>query len=259
MSGVGTGIAIAGGIGAAGSIAGGLINANAASSAAKTQADAARYAADSTLAMYNQNAANIKPWLDVGFATLPKLQVLTGTNDGGNPLTAPLTSAFNPTMEQLEATPGYKFTRQQGLEAVQNGFAANGLGTSGAAIKGAAQYAEGLAGSTYQQRFANDLATKAQQYAMLSGISGSGQNAAVQQGSLGANATNATNALLTSAAAASAGGTVGSAGNIAGAIGGASNSLGGSALLYSLLNKSKPGTFTYPEQTSFAPEYGPTE
>jgi hypothetical protein len=68
-----------------------------------------------------------------------------------------------PTQAQLEATPGYKFTLQQGLESVQNSAAARGLGSSGAALKGAATYVTGLADQTYQNNF-NDMAQVAQGY-----------------------------------------------------------------------------------------------
>lgn len=57
----------------------------------------------------------------------------------------------------LEATPGYKFTRDQGLKATQNSFAARGLGNSGAALRGAADYTTGLAGNTYEQRLSDYL------------------------------------------------------------------------------------------------------
>lgn len=49
----------------------------------------------------------------------------------------------------LQNLPGYQFTLQQGLKSTQSGAAARGLGSSGAALKGAANYATGLADSTY--------------------------------------------------------------------------------------------------------------
>ena len=73
--------------------------------------------------------------------------------DAKSPL--PSNPTFAPTMENLEKTPGYKFILDQGLKAVQNSYAAQGLGTSGAAMKGAADYAEGLASTTYQNQFKN--------------------------------------------------------------------------------------------------------
>lgn len=61
----------------------------------------------------------------------------------------------------LEATPGYQFALSQGLRATQNNIAARGLGISGAALKGAATFATGLADQTYGAQF-NRLLTSAQ-------------------------------------------------------------------------------------------------
>ena len=60
-------------------------------------------------------------------------------------------------MQALQATPGYQFTLDQGLESTQNGASARGLGTSGAADKAAASYATGLASTTYQNQLGNAL------------------------------------------------------------------------------------------------------
>ncbi|MFT9298779.1 MAG: hypothetical protein ABF542_11810 [Gluconobacter sp.] len=75
------------------------------------------------------------------------------------------------TESQLQATPGYKFNLQQGEQAATNSAAARGLANSGAAQKGAAAYASGLADSTYQNQF-NDTNALAQE----------GYNALNQQG-----------------------------------------------------------------------------
>jgi hypothetical protein len=53
----------------------------------------------------------------------------------------------------LEKLPGYQFTKTQGLKAVQNLASSKGLGVSGSAIKGAADYVTGLADSTYGNQF----------------------------------------------------------------------------------------------------------
>jgi hypothetical protein len=66
----------------------------------------------------------------------------------------------------LDNTPGYQFTLGQGLESTQNSAAARGLANSGAALKGAATYATGLANDTYQSQY-NDLLSTAQGYSGL--------------------------------------------------------------------------------------------
>ena len=165
----------AGVIGGGAQIAGAAIGGNAASSAAKT-------AANTQLDMFNQTQANLAPYISAGNSAESALQPLIGTNAGGNPLTAALTAPFQPTMAQLSQTPGYQFTLGQGLEATQNSYAAQGLGSSGAAMKGGIQYAEGLAGTTYQQQFQNYLTQNAQIYNMLTGQAQMGANAAAGLG-----------------------------------------------------------------------------
>lgn len=196
---------------AAASIGGALISSSGAQSAAQTQATAATTAAQLQQQNFQQTQNNLSPYVQAGATALPTLQGLTGTGAGGNPLTSALTAPFQPTQAQLAATPGYQFTLGQGLESTQNSYAAEGLGQSGAAEKGAANYAEGLASNTYQQQFQNYLSQNSQIYNMVAGVSGSGQNAAAGLGSLSLNNTGAVNALNTAGAAATAAGTVGSA------------------------------------------------
>jgi hypothetical protein len=123
--------------------------------------------------MYQQTAQNVSPYIQAGQRNLGMLESrLPG-----------LTTNFNPTMEQLAQTPGYQFALQQGLQTAQNSYAGQGLGTSGAAMKGAENYAQGLASTTYQQQFQNYLAQNMQNYNMLSGAANIGlQAAGVQSG-----------------------------------------------------------------------------
>jgi hypothetical protein len=106
------------------------------------------------------------------------------------------------TQAELEQTPGYQFTRDQGLKATQSAAAARGLGVSGAAMKGAAEYATGLANKTYQDQFNiaqqrfNDylnLNTGQQgnvqnQFSRLNALATIGENAAAQSGTAGTSA-----------------------------------------------------------------------
>lgn len=56
----------------------------------------------------------------------------------------------------LETLPGYQFASTQGLKATQNSAAARGLGVSGAALKGAATFAKGLADKSYADYFTQE-------------------------------------------------------------------------------------------------------
>lgn len=167
--------ALIGGIGAVASAGASAFGANAAAGA---QRDAAMQGNALLQGQYNQNSANLAPWMQGGARSFDTVNMLTGNYAGGNPLTSPLTSPFNPTMQQLEQTPGYQFTLDQGLKGVQNSYASKGLGSSGAAMKGAGDYASGLASNTYQQQFQNYWNQNKSIYDMLTGQSTAGLQAA---------------------------------------------------------------------------------
>lgn len=58
-----------------------------------------------------------------------------------------------PSQEALENDPGYQFRLQQGQQALERSLAARGLGQSGAALKAAQEYGQGLADQTYNDFF----------------------------------------------------------------------------------------------------------
>ena len=220
-------------IGSAGAgLVGSSMQANAIDSAAQQQAAAAQTASQQQMAMFNQVQGNLSPFMNAGQGALTQLQGLTGTGVGGNPLTAPLTSQFQPTMAQLEQTPGYQFSLDQGLKATQNSYAGQGLGASGAAMKGAANYAQGLAGTTYQQQFQNNLSQNAQIASILQNQVNTGANAAAGLSNAGIQSQGLANQAAMSGAAASAAGTVGQANAYASGLSG----LGSAATNYSMIN-----------------------
>lgn len=155
---------------------------------------------------------------------------------GGNVLTANglpgLT--FQPTQAFLEQTPGYQFNLSQGLKSIQNSAAGRGLGVSGAALKGAAQFATGLADNTLQTQQGIFQANLGNVLNPLMWQANLGQNAAAQTGQQGVTAAaNAGNARIAGANAL-AGGTVGAANALSGGL----NGLASNYLLYSLMNNS---------------------
>ena len=215
----------AGIVGAAG-LASAAIGGSAAKNAAQTQATAATDSAGIQRDMYNQTVARNQPFTDAGVAATSKIQNMDPFSYGA--------FNFQPTQAQLEATPGYQFNLSQGLKSTQNSYAAQGLGSSGAALKGAAQYATGLADSTYQNQFKNALDSYTTNYDAARGVYGT--NLSTQQGlaQLGENAATLTGAQGTTAAAnigqsnigaanASAAGTIGSANATSAGIGSLAN------------------------------------
>lgn len=196
-------------------VVGGVATSMAANKAADAQTQAAKTAADTQLSMYNTTRGDLAPFRDIG--TTAGTQLTNKLSD----LTAPIV------MDQatLEKTPGYQFNLTQGQKAVTNSAAARGLATSGAALKGAATFATGLADSTYQNQFNNAVTNQTNAFNRLKSLVDTGENAAAQTGSAGtAAASGAANAQI------GAGNAQAAASNTTGAaISNAANSVGGYA------------------------------
>jgi hypothetical protein len=218
------------------SLLGGLFGSSAASKAGQQQAQVQMMALMMQAQQQAQVQKNLSPFTQGGQGAFSALQELTGTGVGGNPLTAALTKPFAPTMDQLSQTPGYQFALDQGLKATQNSFAAQGLGASGAAMKGGVNYAEGLAGTTFQQQFQNYLGQNQQIYNMLGSQASLGENAGVQQGNQGNQLTGMSANSLNGLGAAQASGTVGANNNLFGGLAGAGGAASNALMMYALGN-----------------------
>lgn len=229
-----TGAAIlgAGALSAGTSLLTGSKSSDAAVTAANTQATAANRSADIQKSEFDTVQESLKPFISAGQGNVNNL----ATNIGA------LIARFNPTISDLEATPGYKFTLDQGLKGTQNSYAGQGLATSGAAMKGATNYAEGLAGTTYQQQYQNYLGQNQQIYSMLGGLASLGESAAAGSGTIGAGITSNITSLLTGGAAATAAGTVGAANAFGNAATGVANAGSNTALLTALNSAGMFGT-----------------
>jgi len=157
-------------------VIGAAATAYSANKAAPAQTDAANNATNAQLQMFGTTQKNLAPFIGAGGEATNQLMARLPE------LTAPIV------MDQaaLEKTPGYQFNLTQGLKATQNSAAARGLGSSGAALKGAATFATGLADSTYQQQFANAVTNQTNAYNRLKGLIDTGESAAAGQGVIGA-------------------------------------------------------------------------
>lgn len=183
---------ITGTIGAIAGIGSGIANIFGAQSAADAQKQAVQQANQLALQQQQQGLATQKNYFDTGNAPLSTI-ANKGVNDYTNleaaipGLTAPIT------MDQatLEATPGYQFNLSQGLRGVN--LSGVGAGLSGAQAKAAAQFATGLADSTYQNQFNNANTNKQNAFNFLLNTANLGTAAA---GQYGANATSAGNTAL---------------------------------------------------------------
>ena len=169
---------------------------------------AAARKADAASSNLNQRYQDISgytmPYIQAGQNVLtPLTNLVTGSPTGGGPDYVSQAAGMVPgqmSQAQLEQTPGYQFVRDQGLKAVAGTNAARGLGVSGAALKGAAGYATGLANTTYkdqfnmaQTRYSDVLglntaqqANLTNQYNKLFGVAGMGAQSAANLGAVGA-------------------------------------------------------------------------
>lgn len=223
-------------MGVIGNIVGGIFGSNAAKSAADTQSQAAEQASANAMAQYQQTRADLLPYNQIGQQSDEQLASLEGLNGSGNQASA-LSSAglsgltFQPTQAQLAATPGYQWNLAQGEQGVANSNAAQGRGISGAALKGAANYATGLASTTLgqqQQIFQQNLANVINP---LQSLTTTGAGAAGTAGAQGVQATQNANQALVGGANAQAAGQVGSAQAFTNALNGAGSSLNSALLL----------------------------
>ena len=230
---------------AAAGLAGSAISASGASGAAKTAAGAANQAALYNQQQYIANDSHLQPFYSAGQNIMGSLSTQyqntqTNLNNAYNNLLAATPVA--PTEDNLAKMPGYQFELDQGTKATQNSAAAQGLGVSGAALKGAANYAQGLAGTDLNNymnaqygiynanstNYTNQLAGQNAIYNQILGVASLGENAAAQSGNQGAALSTATGNNLTQAGIAGSQAQLSGANSIANGI----SNLGNSGLSY---------------------------
>jgi hypothetical protein len=193
------------GIAAAGALSGGL-GAFGQSAASSAMADVAKQQLEWTKQVYGTAKKNIKPYTHLGEvgatgyeANLPYLTSRYGMEDYKQ---SPLYTPMVRNLAELQATPGYQFQLQQGLQGVQQGAAAKGGLLSGAAGQAMNNYAQGQAAQGYQSAweraqkaygtaFNQDLSQKAQIGTMYLEPAKLGQNSVLGLGQIGVGAANA--------------------------------------------------------------------
>lgn len=210
-------------VAAAAVVGGSLISANAARSAAQTQADAAAQAAAVQREIFNIQNEQQKPYREAGYAALSDIA-------GMKPY---LTKQYT-TADFLQGIdPGYQFRLEQGQMANQRAANVGGGALSGNTLAGLQAYTQGQASQEFGNAFNRFQTERGNIYNTLSNIAGLGQTAVNQTtqaaGQYGANVAN----LTTGAAAAQAAGTVGAAN----AISGGAQSLGNYAFLNNMMNR----------------------
>jgi hypothetical protein len=235
-------VAVAAGISAVGSIAGGLMQSDAASSAADAQAQAAANSTALQKQMFDKQVELQAPFRTGGLTAQNQLLTLlglnpattTGTNADGSAATLPAGLNVNTSspdfgkysrdfsMSDFQADPGYAFRLDQGNKALNAAAAARGGMISGNALTAAQNYGQQMGSQEYQNAYNRYQTNRANQLQPLQSLMGIGQtstnaltNAA---GAYGAAA--GSNALAAGNAQAS--GMIGSANALSGAFGNAS-------------------------------------
>jgi hypothetical protein len=191
---------------AAATVASSLIGAYSSNRAAKTQADAARQAADLQYQQFRESVELQEPWRQAGMTALNKL--------------TPLATEYTPFgMAQFQQDPGYQFRLTEGLKALDRQAAARGGLISGGALKAAQRYGQEMASGEYTNAFNRYQAERQARLGPLQSLAGVGQTTAQQLAAQGQQMASNVGNLQTSGAAARASGYVGGANALTGGLG----------------------------------------
>ena len=202
-----------------------------ANKAADTQSKNAERVAQMQQQQYAQTREDLSPYRAIG-------------EDAGGRLTSRLSELTTPISvnpQDFLNSDYYKFLETQGNRAVTNSAAARGLGSSGAALKGAAAFAKGLNSQEWQNNFNMQNINQTNAFTRLKSLVDTGQNAAAQTGTFGTQAAQNAGAALTGGANAQAA----AANATGGALSGLANNLGGYAMYQGLYGKGSNGPITY--------------
>jgi hypothetical protein len=148
-----------------------LIQSNAASKAAGTQAEAADKSGALEERMYRENIARQKPFYEAGVNALPQLVQASKYTPFGQ--------------EQFQQDPGYGFRLSEGQKALERSAAARGGLISGGALKAAQRYGQEMGSQEYTNAFNRYQAERQARLGPLQSLTGMGQTTANTIGSAG--------------------------------------------------------------------------
>lgn len=215
MSGIATAAVVVGAVGAA-------VQSDAARRAAHTQADAANQANNTQLEMFNQQREDQAPWREAGGESINALLNGLGLGEGGTGQ-GPLNKPFS--MSDFAVDPGYQFTQQQGELGLDRALAAQGRFGSGALLKDAMQFNQGLAGTQYQNAFDRYMQQQTSSFNRLASIAGLGQNSVTALGNQSAVVGGQMGQNIVGAGNANAAGTIGQGNALSSGMNGAFNNI----------------------------------
>ncbi len=223
-------IGVGGLLSGAGSIFGGLTSSGGYGDASDLYAEALIAANQTTRDIYYQNREDYAPWLKAGTTAVNQLSSLT--QPGGQLYDTDFTYS------DLYADPSYNWVKEQGLNSLAAKSAAAGNYGSGNMGTALVDYGTNLASTEYGNAWNRWMEGNNALYNRLSGISGSGQNAASSLTTAGTSAANTISSNLLNSASGTASSAVGKANTNANMISGLGN-LGGNMinqyLMYNML------------------------
>ena len=194
-----------------------LIGANAAKSAAATQAQAAVDANKVLYQMYQEQKALQEPYRAAGITGQNKLLELMGL--GGDKTAADYGKyAKDFSMSDFTADPGYAFRLAEGQKALERSAAARGNLISGGALRAATRFGQDYGSQEYTNAFNRYQTNRANQLQPLGNLIASGQSAASNLGSAAGNYGTNAGANITGAGAATAAGNVGATNALTGGL-----------------------------------------
>lgn len=176
--------------GTAASVGSGILGQRAASQASGAQSQAAMMSAiiqaqqaeaarRQQQEMFDKAVELQEPFRQGGVGATNRLADLYGTS-GRTGAAGYGSYAEMPTFAQLQMDPGYQFRFEQGMRGVNASAAARAGLQSGAALKAATEFGQGMATQEYQNAYNRFMANRAQAAEAMSGLAGRG--AGVAQG-----------------------------------------------------------------------------
>lgn len=189
--------------------ASGLVGANAAKSAAETQAESAREANALLYKMYQEQKGLQEPFRGAGITAQNRLLDLLGLSQNRSAEGfGRYAKDFG--MSDFTADPGYAFRLAEGQKTLDRQAAARGGLISGGALKAATRYGQDMGSQEYQNAFNRYQTNRANQLNPLGSLLSSGQAAASNQAAAAGNYGTQAGGNITGAGAATAAGQVGS-------------------------------------------------
>lgn len=199
-------------------VANALIGSSAAKSAANTQAAAQQRALDLQAQQYQQQRADLQPFVSAGVGAQNQLLTYLGL-PGGTQGADFGKYAKDFGMSDFTTDPGYAFRLSEGQKGLDRTAAARGGLISGGALKAATRFGQDMGSQEYQNAYNRYQTNRSNQLAPLGSLLSSGQASATNQATSAGNYGVQAGQGITNIGAANAAGTMASANAAGGALG----------------------------------------